>query len=217
MTEHLLDVRAVQTDARSEMAEELEAATNTVTRVPLERAKQMTSRMALQSATSTIHQRLHQHPGLARLAAGTIGRDEYRRLLGRSYGFYVMAEPLLGFASRLTDCLAQDLTDLGVGHAEVAELPRCTAMTVGHGHAETIGSRYVLIGASLGGKVMAKAIARHDATLPVRFLTGLGENDWKDFVSELEANLPDAGSRTRAAKAAAVTFAAYEDWMAGHE
>lgn len=188
-----------------------------VTRIPLAYAKQMTARMALQTATERIHRRLHQHPGLARLSAGTIGRDEYRRLLGRSYGFYAMAEPLLGFANRLTECLARDLTDLGMTPAEVAKLPRCEIMKIGDGQAEMVGARYVLLGASLGGKVMAKAIARHDASLPLRFLTGLGEHDWKTFVANLEMTLPDAASRTRAAKAATTTFTAYEDWMAGHE
>lgn len=207
----------MQTADRLDMNGVLETTTNMATRVPLEFPNQMTSRMALQSATHSIHQRLHHHPGLARLAAGTIGRDEYRRLLGRSYGFYAMAEPLLGFATRLTDCLAHDLTDLGMTHAEVAELPRCENMEIGDGQAETVGARYVLLGASLGGKVMAKAIARHDASLPVRFLTGLGENDWKNFSADLEVTLPDVASRTRAAKAATVTFAAYEDWMAGHD
>ncbi len=79
-----------------------------------------------------------------------------------------------------------------------------------------IGARYVLLGASLGGKVMARAIAgRTDghAALPVRFLTGTGENDWKIFAAELEDNLPDAASRAAAAMAAKATFATYEDWM----
>ncbi len=128
-----------------------------------------------------------------------------------------MAEPLLGLAARLTDCLARDMTNLGMTHADVSQLPCCPVMSVGTGQAERIGARYVLLGASLGGKVMAKALALHDATLPVRFLTSSGENDWKDFAAKLEANLPDAASRTQATNAAVATFAAYEDWMAGHE
>lgn len=82
-----------------------------------------------------------------------------------------------------------------------------------------IDARYVLLGASLGGKVMAWAMTGRmggDAAVPIRFLTGMGENDWKAFAAGLEENLPDAGSRTRAAKAATAMFAAYEDWMAWH-
>lgn len=180
-------------------------------------SKPAASRLALQLATRDIHHRLHHHPGLSRLAAGTIGRDEYRRLLARSYGFYAMAEPLLGFPGMLTECLALDLIDLGMTRAAVSGLLRCPQLMVGPEHAETIGASYVLLGASLGGKVMAKAIADHDATLPVRFLTSLRDSDWKQFALDLEVNLPDVASRTRAAKAARMTFAAYEDWMVEDE
>lgn len=199
------------------MAKEFETATQTLAGVPVDRADQMTARMTLQMATHRIHQRLHHHPALARLAAGTIGRDEYRRLLGRSYGFYAVAEPLMGASSGLTDRLAEDLIDLGMAGTEVSGLPRSPRLRIGDGRAERIGIRYVFLGASLGGRVMAKAIARHDATLPVRFLTSQGDAAWKDFAADLEVALPDGVSRARAATAAQVTFAAYEDWMAGHE
>ena len=178
------------------------------------------SRLALRSATEAIHQRMHNHPGLARLAAGTIGRDEYCRLLARSYGFYAVAEPVAGLTGRLTECLVRDLADLGITAAAVSGLPRCMPVMIGDGHPEMIGARYVLLGASLGGRVMAKAIARQNggaAALPTRFLTGSGENDWKGFVAELEAVLPDAASRSRAAVAAIATFAAYEEWMVFNE
>jgi heme oxygenase len=53
--------------------------------------------------------------------------------------------------------------------------------------------------------------------LPVHFLTGPNENEWKSFAVGIEAKLPDADSRTRAARSAMAMFTAYEDWMAGHE
>jgi heme oxygenase (biliverdin-IX-beta and delta-forming) len=178
------------------------------------------ARHVLQTATHEIHERLHRHPVLSRLAAGTVDRDEYRCLLARSYGFYAVVEPMLGLAGRLTECLVQDLTELGVGAAAIEALPRCGLPPIGCDHAELIGARYVLLGASLGGKVMARAIAgRTDghAALPVRFLTGMGESDWKAFAAKLEDNLPDAASQTAAATAAKTTFAAYEDWMTWYE
>lgn len=77
------------------------------------------ARMALQKATHDIHERMHRHPALARLAAGTIGCDEYRRVLARSYGFYAMAEPVLGLSGKLTDCIVQDLVELGMTPAAI--------------------------------------------------------------------------------------------------
>lgn len=178
------------------------------------------ARSALRSATHDIHQRMHHHPALSRLAAGTISRDEYRRVLARSYGFYIIAEPALGFAGKLTDCLFLDLAELGMMPAAIAVLPRWAASAFGQHPSALIGARYVLLGASLGGKVMARAIAGRtgsDGAMPVRFLTGMGENDWKAFASRQETDLPDAASRKRAATAASAMFAAYENWMAWRE
>jgi heme oxygenase len=175
-----------------------------------------TARATLQSSTQAIHERLHGHPELARLAAGTIGRADYRRVLARSYGFYAVAEPKLDLGSEATRHLCEDLIDLGMSAAAVASLPCCAPLTIGQGPAELIGARYVVLGASLGGTVMARAIAGRasgEPALPVRFLTGMGAHDWKTFAAGLEANLPDAGSRARAAKAATAVFAAYERWM----
>lgn len=177
------------------------------------------ARRALRSATQEVHQRLHRHPGLARLAAGTIGRDEYTRLLARSFGFHAMAEPLVGLSGARTACLSRDLTALGLSAAEIAALPRCPPLQIAPAQAELIGAHYVLIGASLGGKVMARAVAERNPAdaLPVEFLTELGEDEWKTFAAALEDRLPDGCARTRAATAARATFAAYEDWMTWDE
>ena len=182
--------------------------------------RQSTARTALRTATHDIHERMHRHPALSRLAAGTIGRDAYRHLLARSYGFYAMIEPVLGLAGNSTECLFDDLTTLGMTPAAIDDLPRCAPLAVGQGQAEAIGARYVLLGASLGGKVMARAIADRpegDAALPVRFLTGTSDTAWKIFATNLESDLPDAALRTRAAKAATAVFAAYDEWMTWHE
>jgi heme oxygenase (biliverdin-IX-beta and delta-forming) len=187
---------------------------------PISKLRPKNARHELQSATQDVHERLHRHPGLSHLAAGTVDRDEYRCLLARSFGFYAVVEPMLGLAGRLTECLVQDLTELGVDAAAIDALPLCDRPRIGCDPAAMIGARYVLLGASLGGKVMARAIAsRNDgrAALPVRFLTGMGENDWKVFAAELEDNLPNAASRTAAAIAARATFAAYEEWMTWYE
>lgn len=203
-------------DARSDVVSRHNSPENLAARLHAPCEHHSASRIALRTATQVIHQRMHHHPGLARLAAGTIGRNEYCRLLARSYGFYAVVEPLAGLPGKFTECLVRDLIDLGMAAAAVSALPRCAPLMIGDGHSEMIGVRYVLLGATLGGKVMAKAIAGRNggnAALPMRFLTGSGESDWKGFVAELEASLPDAASRSRAAEAANATFATFEDWM----
>lgn len=185
--------------------------------LPCEAPKALLSaRAALRAATHDVHERLHHHPALSRLAAGTIEVDEYRYVLARSYGFYAVVEPILGLAGHLTSLLVLDLADLGMDAAAVAALPRCALPPVACGHA-AIGATYVLLGASLGGKVMARALAGGacgTSALPVRFLTGTDAGDWTNFARALDANLPDTAARARAAMAAVSMFGAYENWMA---
>lgn len=177
------------------------------------------ARSILRSVTDDIHRRMHCHPGFVLLAAGDIGRDDYRRLLARSYGFYAVAEPLLGLSGRATTRLEQDLADLGMTAGAIAALPRCAPLAVGTTMAEQVGGRYVMMGASLGGTVMARAIAgdSRDQRLPAHFLTGDGtrDGDWHRFVATLDARLPDVATRETAARAAVTTFAAFETWMNG--
>jgi heme oxygenase (biliverdin-IX-beta and delta-forming) len=178
----------------------------------------LSARAVLREATNAIHERMHWHPGISQVARGTIGREEYRHLLNRTYGFYSMAEPLLGLPGGQTDALSQDLADLGMSAAEIKVLRLCAAPMIGRRLTELAGAQYVLLGASLGGKAMARAIVTRSsgkADLPIRFLSGNGAGDWQTFVVRLEALLPDQGSRAQAAEAAFKMFAAYESWMDG--
>jgi heme oxygenase len=179
-----------------------------------------TARHMLRLATHDIHERLHRHPALVRLAAGTIKKDEYRLVLARSYGFYAMAEPALGLSGQSTANLRADLADLDMRSSECDALPRCAPFALGQELPELIGGQYVLLGASLGGTVMARAIARHTdgyAALPVRFLTAMDNQSWTRFSADLEYKLSNVALRARASRAAATVFAAYEDWMTWHE
>lgn len=101
---------------------------------------------------------------------------------------------MLGLPGQLADLLALDLCELGLDAAAVEALPRYAAPLVNYGYAEMIGASYVLLGASLGGKVMARALAggeHRDPELPVRFLTGIDAGHWTRFAGALDANLPD--------------------------
>ena len=176
------------------------------------------ARSILRAATDDNHERMHQHAGFALLAAGTIDRTAYRRLLARSYGFYAMAERLIERADDSVCRLADDLAELGLTDQAIAGLPHCPPPAIGGAEAERIGAAYVLLGASLGGKVMARSIAREAPTrgsLPTRFLAGDDNAAWKDFVARLDVLLPDSRARATAARAAVTMFAAFETWMNG--
>ena len=173
------------------------------------------ARGALRAATDDIHTRLHGHPGFKQLAAGTISRGDYRLLLARSYGFYV-AMPEISWADAAARRLEQDLKALGMTADAIADLPRCANVSVVSSPAEHTGVAYVLLGASLGGRVMARALAqRTGSAAPVAFLTGTGSDEWVSFSAGLDQALADEASLGAALISAVKTFEAFENWMNG--
>jgi hypothetical protein len=72
------------------------------------------SRSALRTATCDIHERRHRHPVLSRRAASTADRDEYRQLLGHTYRFHTVDEPMFGVGGGLTGCLGWGLLEPGL-------------------------------------------------------------------------------------------------------
>jgi heme oxygenase len=170
------------------------------------------ARSILRSATDDIHQRMHRHPGFALLAAGTIERAAYRRLLARSYGFYVTAERLIERGDDWVCRLVDDLLELGLTDQAIAELPRCPSPAIERDEAARIGATHVLLGASLGGKVMARTVARRASVgdgLPTRFLACDDNESSKVFAAQLDVILPSNGARASAARTAVTFFEAF--------
>lgn len=77
-------------------------------------------RSGLRTATGDIHERRHRHPALSRRAASTADRDEYRLLLGHTYGFHTVVDPMLGVGGGLTGCLVWGLPEPGLNAGDCA-------------------------------------------------------------------------------------------------
>lgn len=75
---------------------------------------QLTARATLRAATDDVHERMHAHPGYRALASGGIQADDYRRLLARSYGFYLPIEIELTRGRDRSRRLETDLLALGM-------------------------------------------------------------------------------------------------------
>ncbi|WP_234387553.1 hypothetical protein [Sphingomonas sp. STIS6.2] len=68
----------------------------------------------MRTATGDIHERRHRHPVLSRRAASTADRGESRLLLGHTYGFHTVVDPMLGVGGGLTGCLVWGLPEPGL-------------------------------------------------------------------------------------------------------
>lgn len=172
------------------------------------------ARIVLRTATDAIHQRMHHHAGYAMLADGSISAAGYRALLARSFGFHQPVEPLAGMDGRATTNLISDLIALGLTPAAIAALPRCALPAIGSSAVEQIGAAYVLTGASLGGKVLARAVP---GPLPTRFLANEGADgsEWRSVLRILEETCASDDNRALATESALTIFSALEDWMSG--
>lgn len=185
-------------------------------------------RVALREATREVHERLHNVPSFAALAAGTLGRGGYVRLLGRLFGFHepmeaALADALPGrFAPeswQRTHLLRADLASFGLDEAALDRLPRA-APPVRLTEAEAMGCLYVLEGSTLGGRQLARQL---DTLLAPgnpagrRFLQGASQPahlPWRSLCAELDRMGATPDGFAAMLGGALSTFARYERWFA---
>lgn len=158
----------------------------------------------------------------------------YRRLLQAYYGFYGPMEAALydsglipdGYDAVLrvkTPTLLGDLRALGLNDYAINALPRCTQHPTFDSPAACLGALYVLEGATLGGQVLRREMARRlgiHADNGAAFLDVYGAETgrrWKDFLDYLGRLPLDADAKQRAVDAARSTFSGFEQWLASQE
>jgi heme oxygenase len=178
-------------------------------------------------ATADSHRLLESMPAQARLMCDDFTFAEYRSTLQRLYGFY---EPLartlvaevhtehwgLRIAAR-AELIASDLVELGLLTAGLREIARCKRLPAFHSADRALGCAYVLEGATLGGRVIFKQLARvlgRRGRFPARFFAGDGERTsvhWRRFCATLNADTADVDEMC---SGAADAFDAMAAWLA---
>ena len=177
-------------------------------------------RQLLRVATQAAHERLHGHPVLAPLTAPSLTMGQYRLVLQALYGLHHAAD------SRLADQwpdrpkrspqLANDLQFLGIAPSGV---PTFTDMAAYTTPACYLGGRYVMDGSYFGIRALAsnvkRALGLDGGTGGASFLDAshLDTNgDWRTLLAWLET-LDTPEDRSRARRAAEMTFAEVERWL----
>lgn len=183
---------------------------------------------ALRRATDALHRRLEGRLDLERITAS---RGSYRRLLEGLYGLYApleaalarspVARPGLGLdlgRRRKTPWLERDLRALGLGGGEIAALAAspATGLPAADTVPSALGTLYVLEGATLGGRVIGRALRDAlgiDAGNGGRFHHGYGDatgRRWRALLDVLEVELATGEARRAASRAAVATFIAFD-------
>ncbi len=188
-------------------------------------------RERLRLATADVHERLHRHSGLAAVAAGTITRSDYSKLLGRLWGFHrafeaVLADPPAGLDFDPSDraragTLGADLLALGMNPAAIEALPVCRYLHCPADAAGFMGALYVVEGSTMGGAQLARALAPlfgGDGDSGRRFFMGYGARNgvmWREFLGHLDRFGGDEGLEAAAVRGAVATFGDFERWVDG--
>lgn len=179
---------------------------------------------ALKRSTRPFHDRVESR---VRVLEPGFTRRDYEDLLARMWGFYRPVEARLGSldvwqeldldpAERWkTPLLEQDLTRLGVGGDALAHLPICTDLPALDSVPRALGCAYVLEGATLGGAIIARHLAR---TWGIRsaFFGSYGSNSgpmWRAFGCALAVYEARTGSAARIIDGAGDTFDKLDAWL----
>jgi heme oxygenase len=178
---------------------------------------------ALRLATRGAHERLET---ALPLTDPHLTRDAYRVIVEAFHGFYVPLEsrlaavtPAGGLPAHERQKLARlraDLLALGANDAGIDALPLCTAVPEVATPGAALGCRYVVEGATLGGRVIAHALAKHLGFGPMTgaaFFEGYGVETatrWASFRVQLEAS---RWPRAETLAAALATFVDLERWL----
>lgn len=186
---------------------------------------------ALRTGTALLHVALEKR---LPFFSETLDAEGYRRLLQAYYGFYKPMEAALydsdlipeGFDTVLrvkTPTLVSDLHALGLDNRTIDALPRCCELPTFALPAACLGALYVLEGATLGGQVLRREMAKRldvDAENGGAFLNVYGAETgrrWKDFLEYLGYQALDTPAKQHAVDAACSTFSCFEQWLDGQK
>jgi heme oxygenase len=182
---------------------------------------------ALRAATAEAHERLHHLPAFVALAAGRLDRAGYRDLLCRMLGFHEPMEAALAAclgdaafgldlrALRRARLLREDLRALG--SAASPALP-CAPAPAFASQADAMGALYVIEGATLGGRLLARGLDRllGPGAAGRRFLlagTDPARPAWRDVRAAIDRCAAAPGALGAMTEAATCAFAAFGVWF----
>jgi heme oxygenase len=157
------------------------------------------------------------------LITGATTPHRYAALLQKLYGFYHPLEQLiqpfsaelqLPYSLEKSGLLVQDLVQLG--SREKGTL--CAQMPVIENRYDALGALYVLEGAALGGRIIARMLSVHKDLPPsaFAFFEGRGKETgphWTQFTQLMNHQARTESQIAQVCAAASATFERHTEWM----
>jgi heme oxygenase len=174
----------------------------------------------LRTETAAAHARLEQ---ALDLLARPISRGRFTVFLERLYGFQRVWEPAVApffersffEPRRKTAILADDLIRLGYDSADPMPLRCRAAMEFGRTYERALGSLYVIEGATLDGKVIARALAGEEWAQDLRSFDPYGDGTKRMWAELKQVIAARSSPRTDAMiiAGAMATMDTLYDWL----
>lgn len=193
-------------------------------------------RQRLRAATHDIHVRLDHHPLLAGITKPGYPMASYQQVLLGYFYLYLMLEKAIttaiarealdfDYQARLKlPWINADLKYLGLETLAAEHFPRHgIGPFVINNAAQLAGTLYAIEGATLGGQVIARHVAKNmglTSSAGARFFNGYGEETaarWQAFEGFMQRTCVDERSQLQACDAAVTTFLAVERTLNEHK
>lgn len=166
-------------------------------------------RLRLQTATRDVHQMLHRAPAFAALAEGNISRRKFNLVMSRMGGFYAALDKVMADGCRQFEAALGEyryVPRAAFFETPVSESPDLAAP---ESAASLAGMAYVTDGATLGGKILGRAIGGDPVHPYFEFCSTKGSAIWRRTLALLEHVDRDGKARADAVHAALTTFEAF--------
>ena len=186
----------------------------------------------LKQHTQSQHDRLEAHPLTAQLMQDTLTTATYLHILQAFYGYYAAIEqqlvqweeelPMLDLPQRYkAQLLLNDIQYLNPT-VSAAHIRLCDDVPLCHTPANVFGCVYVLEGATLGGQIISRRLAKQLEISPgegLSFFKGYGAKTgplWMAFRQVVTDCVQDTQTEVAVIDAARRTFDTFEAWLTNY-
>jgi len=175
-------------------------------------------RRQLAHDTRAVHQRLHAHPWISRLASPTLTVPDYRALLEAYRAFAGHVESTrarLDLLRPLTLAPAMDSLGADIDALHGQRGPHAVSVTMRlDDQPSLLGALYVIHGSGFGNRVLERCVRDTLPDAPRDFLrAGTPRALWSQLESELEELSGDSIALSRLTRSATMTFERFDDFV----
>ena len=189
-----------------------------IVREQIMEAPTVEARRRIADATRDVHESLHHHPYISHLTSDTLTDDMYQTILMAYKAFYGAAEARRSQLEIWPELTLQPSvtgleTDTAQNHSAIKEVDFSWVSNP----LQALGMLYVLHGAGIGGRTIARHVAQTLPDASMQFLrNGINPERWKNLLSTLNEEAQSELSCSAVIDSARQTFEYFGSWVSDY-